>query len=622
MKERMIQFVAVQNLRGWAARAPILCLVGPPGVGKTSLAKSIASALNRPFQRISLGGVRDEAEIRGHRRTYIGAFPGRIITALRRAKVSDPVLLLDEVDKTGKDSRGDPASALLEVLDPEQNSTFVDTYLGIPVDLSQVVFIATANSAAQIPPPLLDRMEIVNLHSYTTDEKIVIGEQYLIPRVLKEHGIDKEQMEIPRNTIKLLIEGYTREAGVRQLDKYLAALCRHVAVELVRNGEKEGKAFRAPSSLAENSKRETSNVSQSNCLPNPHTDRNIQSKQVNTEQVRIDQESSLETGSDFVKPSVADISARNLENRNANGINWQLLGPGSMGFVSSDDVTQKDITKYSSNTSVHHDKSINSDVAQIEGDPYSPNSSTYHREIKSFVIDESFLETVLGPRRFRGADGTERIASPGAAAGLVWTSHGGQVQYIECLCVGISSEGKRGSLTLTGQLGDVLEESAHIAVSWARAHALNLGLKPLEERSSITVAHALDVHIHLPSGGVPKDGPSAGVTLAVALVSLYTGKCARGDTALTGELTLRGLVLPVGGIKEKIMAAEAAGMKRVILPAQNIADAKSEVPEAILNRIELVGIDHLEQALASAFDPPLCLVENGFLSQPHLISKL
>lgn len=656
VKERMIQFVAVQSLRGWDARAPVLCLVGPPGVGKTSLARSIASALRRPFQRISLGGVRDEAEIRGHRRTYVGALPGRIIAAMRKAKASDPVVLFDEVDKTGKDARGDPAAALLEVLDPEQNHAFVDTYLGLPVDLSRVIFIATANTAAEIPAPLLDRMEIVNIHSYTREEKLTIGERYLVPRALEEHGIQKERLIIPRDVIQLLIEGYTREAGVRQLDRYLASICRHVAVQLVsevenrESSEDEAGLSHVPHSGDGNTEHSMmrfshrgSNESDAVVASMPPPSPPAMTYATACARHMCNGASSMTAGSfhQASRDSLSDATWSTMphelswgrdaptipgEKKDGQGLDeaWPLLGPGSMGLVALKEKGRSfglDGPRGSirgSHSSSHPSSalppsSFSSNMVENKGSSLHPESS--------IIVDESFVETILGPRRFRGPESAERVALPGAAAGLVWTAHGGQVQFIECLCVGVAAPGKKGTLTLTGRLGDVLEESARIAVSWARAHALNMGMEPLREDTNTTVAHALDVHIHLPSGGVPKDGPSAGVTLAVALVSLFTGRRVRADTALTGELTLRGIVLPVGGIKEKVMAAEAAGLKRVILPAQNEADAKAEVPSSVLNRIELVPVQRLEQCLAAAFDPPLSLAENQEVHQ-YYVSKL
>lgn len=556
VKDRIIQFVAVQSLRGWDANAPVLCLVGPPGVGKTSIARSMAAALDRPFQRISLGGVRDEAEIRGHRRTYIGALPGRIITALRRAGVSDAVLLLDEVDKTGKDARGDPSAALLEVLDPEQNAAFVDTYLTVPVDLSKVVFIATANTVAEVPAPLLDRMEVVNLSGYTVEEKLGIAQKHLVEKTLVEHGISLHQLHFPMLALRVLIEGYTREAGVRQLAQRLAAICRYVAVKLVSNRE-----FSGPS------------------VPG----------------VAVQQQDDEEIGA---KSTARESSSYSLT----------LLGPGSMQAT-----PEYSSEKPNKNALISMKPTGDDDNNNNNNQPRFPTSvsSLPSPELLSsssltlpITVNESLIEEILGPRRYRGHDAAQRVASPGAAAGLVYTASGGAVQYIECLCVGTGHRDTPGTLTLTGQLGDVLEESAKIAVSWVRAHARALNL-PIGENCP---AHRWDVHIHLPAGGVSKDGPSAGVTLAVALVSLFTGRCVRGDTALTGELTLRGLVLPVGGVKEKVLAARAAGMRQVILPSRNLKDVEMELTEEERTGIEVTPVERLDQVLRAAFDPPIMLI--------------
>ncbi|KAH7619113.1 hypothetical protein Ndes2526B_g06066 [Nannochloris sp. 'desiccata'] len=548
VKDRILQFVAVQSLRGWDARAPVLCLVGPPGVGKTSVARSMAAALHRPFQRISLGGVRDEAEIRGHRRTYIGALPGRVINALRRAGVSDAVLLLDEVDKTGKDARGDPAAALLEVLDPEQNAAFVDTYLSVPVDLSKVVFVATANTVAEVPAPLLDRMEVVNLSGYTAEEKLGIAKQHLIPKALAEHGISLNQLNFPTPALRVLVEGYTREAGVRQLAQRLAAICRYVAVKLV--SEKQ---------VAESS---------------------VPGLGVQQQEEEIEAKSATRESSSY---------------------QLTLLGPGSMQSIPEYSTEKANRAAFPSMK-----------VAGEENQPRFPTSPSLPSPELSpssslslpIIVTEALVEEILGPRHFRGHDAAQKVASPGAAAGLVWTAAGGAVQYIECLCVGTGHHGTPGTLTLTGQLGDVLEESAKIAVSWVRAHAGALNL-PIGEQCP---AHRWDVHIHLPAGGVPKDGPSAGVTLAVALVSLFTGRCVRADTALTGELTLRGLVLPVGGVKEKVLAAKAAGMRQVILPSRNLKDVEMELTEEERMGIILTPAERLDQVLRAAFDPPIGLI--------------
>lgn len=636
VKDRIIQYVAVQSLRGWDARAPVLCLVGPPGVGKTTVARSLARALRRPFQRISLGGVRDEAEIRGHRRTYIGAFPGRIVTALRRAGVSDAVLLIDEIDKTGRDARGDPAAALLEVLDPEQNAAFVDTYLGVPVDLSKVVFVATANSAADIPPALLDRLEIVNLGGYTLEEKMAIAAKHLIPRALLDHGIGPEGLTLPPSVVASIIEGYTREAGVRQLSRCIDALCRYVAVSTVREKEqrKDSKNVTAPPLLDPSSSSGSSLVVASED-PSDHTFKATNhvgstmpnwmaaasytgpNPAYNYHQEVHDMLESAGHAHGVHAPqngwrawlpwhgAVRDTRSREAQTVTINkveepqggsiavsGTNWgsppfYVLGPGSMGVLRG------------GNQGL--DESVTPDDDPVQHSIISAESPL-QAVTPPVVVDEALIEGVLGPRRYKGHDEAQRVSSPGAAAGLVWTAVGGQVMYIECLRVGVKEpRAGPGSLTLTGQLGDVLEESARVALSWVRAHADWLGM-PLGDSCP---ARRWDVHVHLPAGAVPKDGPSAGVTLAVALTSLFTDRAARADTALTGELTLRGLVLPVGGIKEKVLAAVAAGFRRVILPSANMRDVQAEVPAHVVATIEFIPVDRLDQALTAAFDPPL-----------------
>lgn len=422
IKKRIIEFLAVRKLKE-DIHGPILCLSGPPGVGKTSLGQSIARTMNRKFVRIALGGVRDEAEIRGHRRTYIGALPGRIIQSLKRAEANNPVFLLDEVDKLGNDFRGDPSSALLEVLDPEQNSTFTDHYLDIEFDLSKVMFIATANVLDTIPGPLRDRMEVVELSGYTQQEKVAIATRHLVPKQIEAHALTKDNIEIPEETVASVISSYTREAGVRNLEREIATICRGIAAEIAK-GKTE----------------------------------------------------------------------------------------------------------------------------------------------KTVVTPES-LYTYLGPLRFF-PEMKARTWGPGLATGLAWTPVGGQILFIET-----SIMKGRGGLTLTGKLGDVMKESATAALTYIRSHAEELGID--EERFA-----TIDLHVHVPEGAIPKDGPSAGVSMVSSLVSVITGNAVRQDVAMTGEITLRGDVLPVGGIGEKVLAALRAGIKELILPVLNEKDVL-EIPEDI-----------------------------------------
>jgi ATP-dependent Lon protease len=522
-KERIVQHVAVEALRGWpaAARAPVLLLVGPPGTGKTTLAAAAAAALRRPFARLALGGVRDEAELRGHRRTYTGALPGRVAAALARARCRDPVILLDEVDKLGRDAhRGDPAAALLEILDPEQNGAFRDHYLDVPLDLSRVCFIATANDAAAVPPALLDRLEVVRLGGYSLEEKLEIAAKHLVPRALEEAGLPAGALEFPPEAVRLLVEGYTREAGVRGLSRGLAAVCRAEAVRLLAAREAAGEALAllpGGGAAAEAAAGE----------PGPL----------------------LEAGAPAPRP-------------------LGLLGPGSMDAAAA---------------------------AAIDAPPPAAAAAPV-------VVDVALLADVLGPPpRAAGADAAHRAAAPGAAAGLVWSEAGGAVQYIEAVTAGLAPRGRAGALTLTGSCGAVLEESAAIALSFVRANAAALGLPG----GADAAVRRANLHLHLPAGAQPKDGPSAGVALAVALVSLFADRPVRPDVALTGELSLRGHVLPVGGLKEKLAAAAAAGVRRVIVPAASLAAAERAAPAAGRPGMEVVGAAHVRDALAAAFDPPL-----------------
>jgi ATP-dependent Lon protease len=446
VKERLLEYLAVRKLAGTKMRSPILCFVGPPGVGKTSLGRSIARALGRQFVRASLGGVRDEAEIRGHRRTYIGAMPGRIIQSIKTVKSNQPVFILDEIDKLGADFRGDPTSALLEVLDPEQNSTFSDHYMEVPFDLSQVIFIATANQLDPIPMPLRDRMEIIEISGYTEDEKLEIAKGFLVPKQREFHGLQPEQLQITDAALLKLIREYTREAGVRNVEREIAALCRKIA-------------------------------------------RKVAEAQESTE----------------------------------------------------------------------------------------------------FVIDEADLPDMLGPQRFSFGL-MEADDEVGVATGVVWTVTGGDVLSVEVLPLRGKSE-----LRLTGQLGQVMQESAQAALSYVRSRADDLGVS-----SSYFDEHS--IHIHVPEGAVPKEGPSAGITLTTALVSAMTGRPVRKDVAMTGEITLRGKVLPIGGLKEKTLAAHRAGIKTFILPKDNEKDIV-ELPEKVRKELELIPVDNMEQVLTIALRP-------------------
>lgn len=452
IKKRIVEYLAVRKLKS-DMKGPILCFVGPPGVGKTSLGRSIADSLGRKFGRIALGGVRDEAEIRGHRRTYIGALPGRLIQAMKKAGTTNPVILLDEIDKLGHDVRGDPAAALLEVLDPEQNNSFNDHYLDLPYDLSKVLFIATANQLDTIPAPLRDRMEIIEVPGYTFEEKLNIAKQHLVPKQMREHGITDAHIEIPDATLLKLATSYTREAGVRNLEREVAGVCRGVAVDVAKHDESAGAFNRV-------------------------------------------------------------------------------------------------------------------------------------------TVDVSKLDDILGAERYFN-ETAERTSVPGVATGLAWTAAGGDLLFIEA-----TRMGGKGSLILTGQLGDVMKESAQAAMSWIRSRAPDLGIaKDLEEH----FLDKSDIHLHFPAGAIPKDGPSAGVTITTAIVSLLTGKNVRADTAMSGEITLRGHVLPVGGIKEKVLAAHRGGARRVILPARNEKDLR-DIPKNVREEMEFIFAKTVDTVLENALE--------------------
>lgn len=443
VKERILEFLAVIKLRP-DAKSPILCFLGPPGVGKTSLGRSIARAMGRHFERLSLGGVRDEAELRGHRRTYVGAMPGRIIQSIRRAGVNNPLMMLDEIDKLGNDYRGDPASALLEILDPQQNNTFTDHYLDLPFDLSKVFFIATANQIGPVPPPLRDRMEIIQLSGYSDQEKLQIALKYLVPRQVEENGLKPEQFSITNEALTLVATRYTREAGVRQMERAIGRLARKAALKVAQG------------------------------------------------------------------------------------------------------------------------------------------------QTEKIVIDVAELKEYLGAPHFYPEQARKELPA-GVATGMAWTEMGGEVLFIEATLL----PGGHG-FTITGQLGEVMQESARAAQSYLWSHAAEFGIKP-------EMFKEYGVHLHVPAGAIPKDGPSAGVTITAALASLYTGRRVRPDTSMTGEITLSGLVFPVGGIKEKVLSAHRAGIRRIILPARNDADI-DDIPEEVRRELEIVFVARIGEALESALE--------------------
>jgi ATP-dependent Lon protease len=450
VKERLLEFLAVRKLKP-DARGTILCFVGPPGVGKTSLGRSMARALGRKFERISVGGVRDEAEIRGHRRTYVGALPGTIIRALRDAGSNNPLFMIDEIDKMGADFRGDPSSAMLEVLDPEQNATFRDHYLDVPFDLSRVIFVCTANELDRVPGPLRDRMEVLQLAGYTEEEKLQIAKRYLVPRQIERNGLRRSWLSIGDRALRTIIDGYTREAGVRQLEREIGTICRKVAFE----------------------------------------------------------------------------------------------------------------------------------IAEADGRPS-----------RRMTISEARVRELLGRRRFF-AEARRRTREPGVATGLAWTPVGGDVLFVEA-----TAYPGKGNLVITGQLGDVMRESAQAALSYVRGHlhAIAPGLEDAWFADHV-------VHVHVPAGAIPKDGPSAGVTMTTALASLVSGRPVRDDVAMTGEVTLTGQVLPIGGLKEKALAAQRSGIGTVVAPTRNEADAE-DIPEHLRRQISFVWVDDVEQVLEAALEAP------------------
>ena len=491
IKERILDFLAVRELRRQrspeqeAGRGAILCFVGPPGVGKTSLGRSIAKAMNREFIRISLGGVRDEAEIRGHRRTYIGAMPGSIIQAVRRVGVNNPVFMLDEIDKLGADYRGDPTSAMLEVLDPEQNNSFRDHYLDVGWDLSSVMFIATANTLQTIPAPLRDRLEIIQLSGYTVREKMEIARRYLVPEQIERHSLHPDELTITDDALMVAVEEYTREAGVRTLEQQVGTLVRKAVRRIAAQGAGSGKQ---------------------------------------------------EAGS-----------------------RKQEAGVGNRGVGIGD----------------RDDENNLYGVAAVPATTDQP-----------ITIDGDLAREFLGRRRFY-AETSERTDRPGVVTGLVWTPVGGDIIFIEAT----KMRGGRGFM-LTGQLGDVMKESARAALSWVRAEGERYGVDP-------NFYTQYDLHLHVPAGAQPKDGPSAGVAMATALVSLLTGRPVRDDLAMTGEVTLRGKVLPIGGVKEKVLAAHRAGVRTIILPERNRTDL-DELPEDLIHGMQFVFVENVGQVLDAA----------------------
>jgi ATP-dependent Lon protease len=444
VKDRILEFLAVRKLKGSDLRGPILCFAGPPGVGKTSLGKSIAKAMGRNYHRLSLGGVKDEAEIRGHRRTYVGAMPGKVVQALKTVKSNNAVIVLDEIDKLGSDFRGDPSAAMLEVLDPEQNSTFRDNYLNVDFDLSNVLFIATANVVENIPPALRDRMEMINISGYTENDKLYICQNHIIDKQVEANGITKDNVEFTEDGIKALIAGYTREAGVRNLEREVGSVCRKVAKKVVDG------------------------------------------------------------------------------------------------------------------------------------------------ETKKIVVNEKVVHELMGAPRFMRDEKLEE-SQVGVATGLAWTQVGGEILFIEAL----KMKGK-GGLVLTGQLGDVMKESARAALSYAKAHHEELGI-------DIEIFENSEIHVHLPAGAVPKDGPSAGITLATAILSLLTNKPVRKDVAMTGEVTLSGRVLPVGGIREKALAALNQGITDIILPLANQKDLQ-DIPDQFKENMNFMFVENVDEVFAMAFD--------------------
>ncbi len=533
VKERILDFIAVRQLKG-KVKGPILCFIGPPGTGKTSLGRSVARALGRNFVRVSLGGVRDEAEIRGHRKTYVGALPGKILQSMRKAATRNPVFLLDEIDKMSSDWRGDPASALLEVLDPEQNVSFLDHYLEVPYDLSDVMFITTANSAHNIPHPLRDRMEVIEISGYTELEKAEIAERFLVPKQLLENGLDWADIRFQRSAIRSLIRSYTLEAGVRNLEREIANILRKIAREAVRKGllppappvEGAGEAARA----AEGAGGEVSSV------PG---------------------DGKPASGSAPASPPPEPPQA--------------AVPEGETAPVAADGAP-----------------------ATVEAAPPPPPPPPPPRELHTVITPRS-LQTYLGKVKYLQSF-FSRDVKPGLAYGLAWTGLGGQLLPVEVAIL----PGK-GDLLLTGSLGDVMKESAQAALSFLRARHAELGIPGDFSRER-------DIHIHVPEGAIPKDGPSAGITLAAALLSAVRGSSVASGFAMTGEITLTGRLLPIGGVKEKVLAAHRYQMASVLLPRQNEKDL-DEIPDEVREQIAFVFADSALQALGILFPDAGLVVE-------------
>ncbi|KAG5028407.1 hypothetical protein JHK87_011921 [Glycine soja] len=588
VKQRIIEYLAVRKLKP-DARGPVLCFVGPPGVGKTSLASSIAAALGRKFVRISLGGVKDEADIRGHRRTYVGSMPGRLIDGLKRVAVCNPVMLLDEVDKTGSDIRGDPASALLEVLDPEQNKSFNDHYLNVPFDLSKVVFVATANRLQPIPPPLRDRMEVIELPGYTPEEKLQIAMRHLIPRVLDQHGLSSEFLQIPEAMVKLVIQRYTREAGVRNLERNLAALARAAAVRVLEQEQvvplnKGMQGLATP--LVENRLADGTEV-EMEVIPMGVNSRDISNTFRIASPFVVD-ETMLEKVLGPPRFDGREAAERVATPGVTVGLVWTAFG-GEVQFVEATAMVGKGELHLTGQLG-----DVIKESAQIAL-TWVMSSATI---MVSFcgVILQMFISIIfrafhnVSELQMSGMGGEANIAVFVETSQRVnaWLSPHGCWGYRMWWDVRIQLQGMRLEFYISN-MGFWLE---------VRARATDLRLGATE---GFNILEGRDVHIHFPAGAVPKDGPSAGVTLVTALVSLFSQQRVRSDTAMTGEMTLRGLVLPVGGVKDKILAAHRYGIKRVILPERNLKDLV-EVPSSVLSNLEILLAKRVEDVLEHAFD--------------------